>query len=53
MEKEYVALAGKVFVVELLSNMGSTNYGWCISKLPEQIIVMGTENINVGGRLPA
>ena len=50
MEKEYVVLEGKVFVVELLSYLGSANYGWCISKLPEQLIVMGTENIHVGGR---
>ncbi|MCM1397890.1 MAG: hypothetical protein NC225_00245, partial [Clostridium sp.] len=49
MQKEYVALEGKVFVVELLSYMGSANYGWCISKLPEQVLVMGTENVNVGG----
>ncbi len=50
MEKEYVVLEGKIFTVELLSNLGSANYGWCISKLPEQLIVMGTENIPVGGR---
>ncbi|MCM1261881.1 MAG: hypothetical protein NC313_04095 [Butyrivibrio sp.] len=49
MQKEYDVLDGKVFVVELLSNLGSTNYGWCISKLPSQIIVMGAENIPVGG----
>ncbi|MCM1047770.1 MAG: hypothetical protein NC433_05020 [Clostridiales bacterium] len=50
MQKEYLVLEGKVFVVELLSNLGSSNYGWCISKLPPQIIVMGAENVRVGGR---
>lgn len=49
MQNEYVVLEGKIFVVELLSYLGSTNYGWCISKLPEEIIVMGTENVSVGG----
>ena len=53
MNKEYVVLEGKIFVVELLSYMGSTNYGWCISKLPEQIIVMGTDNVPVGGNYSA
>ncbi len=53
MQKEYVVLEGKIFVVELLSYMGSTNYGWCISKLPQQIIVMATENVPVGGKYSA
>ena len=48
MDKEYVVLERKVFTVELLSNLGSTNYGWCISSLPEGIIVMGAENIHIG-----
>ena len=48
MNKEYVVLEGKVFAVELLSKFGSTNYGWCISSLPEGIIMMGTENIHIG-----
>lgn len=49
MDKEYVVLEGKIFTVELLSNFGSTNYGWCISSLPEGIIMMGAENIHIGG----
>lgn len=50
MEREFVALEGKVFKVELLSNLGSSNYGWCISALPKEVIFMGGENIPVGGR---
>ena len=50
MNREYVALEGKIFKVELLSHLGSTNYGWCISALPKEVIFMAAENIPVGGR---
>ena len=50
MNKEFVALEGKVFTVELQSQKGSTNYGWCVASLPKEIILMDTENVFVGGR---
>ena len=53
MNREYVALEGKVFTVELLLHIGSSNYGWCISALPKEVILMGTENIHVPGQYNA
>ena len=43
MEQNYVALQGKTFVVELQSMRGSTGYGWCLSTLPEEVILIGTD----------
>lgn len=45
MEQNYVALQGKAFVVELQSMRGSTGYGWCLSSLPQELILMGIDNI--------
>ncbi len=44
MEQEFVVLQGKAFTVALQSMLGSTNYGWCVSSMPEGIVLLGTEN---------
>jgi len=47
MNNHYTALEGKSFSVELLSNIGSTNYGWCLTEMPKEIILIGTEIIPI------
>lgn len=55
MNNKYTALEGKVFTVDLMSNMASTNYGWCLTSMPDEIMLVGTDCIPVeplmsGGR---
>jgi len=45
MANEMVVLQGKPFSVELQSMLGSTNYGWCLTGLPQGIALMMTETI--------
>lgn len=53
MEQEFAVLQGKTFTVELQSMFGSTNYGWCVSSMPEGVILVGAENQPaVYGRAP-
>lgn len=47
MGSKLIVLQGAVFSVELVSNLGSANYGWCVSRLPEGIWLAGTESIPV------
>ena len=47
MDKELTVLQGKIFSVELQSMLGSTNYGWCITKKPDSLIFTGSSNIKV------
>lgn len=49
MEQNIVALQGKVFTVDIQSMIGSTNYGWCLTSLPTEIILLGTDNIASNG----
>lgn len=49
MKSNFVALQGKKFIVELQSRLGSTNYGWCVTSIPKEIILMNMETIPVGG----
>lgn len=46
MNQNIVVLQGKRFVVELPSMYGSTEYGWCLSSMPKELILLGTEHIN-------
>lgn len=48
MEQNFVVLQGKVFTVDIPSMFGSTNYGWCLTSLPAEIILMGAESISTG-----
>lgn len=55
MNNNYTVLEGKSFTVDLMSNVGSTNYGWCLTSMPKEIILLGTDTIPVepimaGGR---
>lgn len=43
--QEMVAYEGKVFQVDLQSMLGSSPYGWALSKLPEGIVLEGVETI--------
>ncbi len=45
MQQEMVVLEGKVFTIDLQSMLGSTAYGWCLSGLPEGIILESIEII--------
>ncbi len=47
MKVESLALQGKIFSVDLVSYLGSTNYGWCVSKLPDGIWLAGIMNTPV------
>ncbi len=47
-KNKLVVLQGKVFSVDLVSYLGSTNYGWCLSKLPEGIWLVGYEDTCTG-----
>ena len=44
MEQEFVVLQSRTFTVALQSMLGSTNYGWCVSSMPQGIVLLGTEN---------
>ena len=55
MKNSYTVLEGKFFSVDLISNMCSTDYGWCLTEMPKEIILLGTEivpidSVMVGGR---
>lgn len=41
----FTVLQGKIFTVELRSMLGSSNYGWCMTSMPEELILMGAENV--------
>ncbi len=45
MAKEMVVLQGKPFSVDLQSMVSSTNYGWCLTALPQGIALFGMENV--------
>lgn len=45
MNKEMVVLQGKTFTIELQSMLGSTPYGWCLSELPQGIILIGEDRV--------
>lgn len=47
MNNNYTVLEGKSFTVDLMSNVGSTNYGWCLTSMPKEIILFGTDTIPV------
>ncbi len=47
MNNNYMVLEGKSFTVDLMSNVGSTNYGWCLTSMPKEIILIGTDTIPV------
>lgn len=47
MNNEIVVLQGKTFFIELQSMLGSTNYGWCVKSIPEEVILIGMESIPV------
>ncbi len=47
MGNKVVALQGKNFVIELVSNLGSTNYCWCVTKMPDGIWLADTNVIPV------
>ena len=53
MEQNYLGLQGKTFVVELQSMRGSTGYSWCLSGLPEELVLVGTEHIATGQGIAA
>lgn len=42
---QITAYEGRTFTVELYSMLGSTLYGWCLEKLPENIILISSEVI--------
>ncbi len=44
MSNKLVVLQGKSFYVELQSMLGSTNYGWCLKSMPEELLLTGTQN---------
>ena len=44
-EKTIVAYQGKAFSVTLQSMIGSTNYGWCLTTMPEGVVLAGVENV--------
>lgn len=44
-EKTIIAYQGKTFSVTLQSMLGSTNYGWCLSTMPEGVVLAGLENV--------
>jgi len=44
-EKTIVAYQGKFFSVTLQSMLGSTNYGWCLTNMPEGVVLFGIENV--------
>ena len=43
MANEMVVLQGQSFSIELQSMLGSTNYGWTLTKLPQGIALLSTE----------
>lgn len=43
MAKEMVVLQGKTFSIDLQSMLGSTNYGWALTCLPQGIALLRTE----------
>lgn len=45
MANEIVVLQGQSFSVELQSMLGSTNYGWTLTKLPQGIALLSTETV--------
>ncbi len=47
MNNNYTVLEGKSFTVDLMSNVASTNYGWCLTSMPKEIILIGTDTIPV------
>ena len=47
MNNNYTVLEGKSFTVDLMSNVGSTNYSWCLTSMPKEIILLGTDTIPV------
>lgn len=51
MANELVVFQGKAFSVELQSRVASTNYGWCLTGLPEGIALISKEVVPPSGRL--
>ena len=47
MKNSYTVLEGKFFSVDLISNMCSTDYGWCLTEMPKEIILLGTEVVPI------
>lgn len=45
-EREYVVSEGKALEVELQSCLGSNGYGWCITEMPKEVVLMGTSNVS-------
>ena len=48
MNYDFTVLQGKAFDVELPSRLGSTNYGWCVTSLPKEIVLAGMEQVSYG-----
>lgn len=44
MEESITAYQGKFFSVTLQSQLGSTNYGWCLTSMPAEVILAGQIN---------
>lgn len=44
MEESITAYQGKFFSVTLQSQLGSTNYGWCLTSMPKEVILVGQIN---------
>ncbi|MBO4291853.1 MAG: hypothetical protein J5898_08095, partial [Lachnospiraceae bacterium] len=53
MANEMVVLQGKAFTIELQSMLGSTNYGWCLTGLPQGIALLSTETEPAGRGIAA
>ena len=45
MAKEMIVLQGKSFSIDLQSMLGSTCWGWCLTRLPQGIALIGMETI--------
>lgn len=44
------AYQGQMFKVTLESQLGSTNYGWCLESLPEGVVLVSQEDLPIPGR---